>query len=278
VSGVSFHVGTELRNPREFLVAIRNCHSLFHQAAQEGMPMNVVDIGGGFPCPYALEGDPEEMESLPSLDAYFRPIREAIEELFPQQHALEHDFQELRTGSPHEGKAILKEERAIMKVLQTPLGSPIPGVTILAEPGRFISASCMTSISRVVSKAWRLNKLWVYLDESTYNSFAEPIRTEGKLKYPMFPLAHIDSSSSHSALFERDEHHHPRKRAQHPALIKTVLAGATCDSDDIIYPDFTLPRELAVGEIMVATMMGAYSIVGATEFNGFEKAKVVVVD
>ena len=35
--------------------------------------------------------------------------------------------------------------------------------------------------------------------------------------------------------------------------------------------DYPMPREVEVGELMITTMLGAYSSVAASEFNGFSK-------
>ena len=56
-----------------------------------------------------------------------------------------------------------------------------------------------------------------------------------------------------------------------------MLAGPTCDSIDVIDEDIDLPP-LEIGDVLVARMMGAYTLASATEFNFYPKPQVVVVE
>lgn len=47
--GVSFHVGTGCMNDIQYESAIRDCRDTYNMAKQEGIELNIVDIGGGFP-------------------------------------------------------------------------------------------------------------------------------------------------------------------------------------------------------------------------------------
>ncbi|MEW7978244.1 MAG: type III PLP-dependent enzyme [Candidatus Sedimenticola endophacoides] len=71
VRGLSFHVGSQSLSPATHAEAIRRCAELIRETEeQEGRPLDVLDIGGGFPVDYAMSGC--------DTDAYFRPIREAL--------------------------------------------------------------------------------------------------------------------------------------------------------------------------------------------------------
>ncbi len=124
-------------------------------------------------------------------------------------------------------------------------------IRLLAEPGRFISAPAMTSISSVMGKAERFDVPWYYLDDGLYGSYS------GQL------FDHIDYPKS--APYARGPLH------------TSVLAGPTCDSIDVIAEHIALP-ELEVGDLIVGRMMGAYTWASATEFNFFRKANIVVID
>jgi ornithine decarboxylase len=56
-----------------------------------------------------------------------------------------------------------------------------------------------------------------------------------------------------------------------------VLAGPTCDSIDVIREDMLLP-ELALGDLVVGRMMGAYTCASATDFNFIPRAKIVAIN
>ena len=49
VIGVSFHVGSGCNEPETFKVAIKYARDLFDLGLQLGHPMNLLDIGGGYP-------------------------------------------------------------------------------------------------------------------------------------------------------------------------------------------------------------------------------------
>jgi ornithine decarboxylase len=55
-----------------------------------------------------------------------------------------------------------------------------------------------------------------------------------------------------------------------------ILAGPTCDSLDVIAEGVALPP-LMLDDLIVVPNIGAYSIASATNFNGFERARVVLV-
>jgi ornithine decarboxylase len=74
IRGLSFHVGSQSLKPDMHVEAIRQCSKLMEQINCEARhPMNVLDIGGGFPVDYS--------GSQPDMEAYFTPIHEALNDL-----------------------------------------------------------------------------------------------------------------------------------------------------------------------------------------------------
>ncbi len=74
VRGLSFHVGSQSVTPDAHIDAIKRCAALIREVEErEGRPMDVLDIGGGFPADYAMSGF--------DADRYFAPIRTALQEL-----------------------------------------------------------------------------------------------------------------------------------------------------------------------------------------------------
>ncbi len=122
---------------------------------------------------------------------------------------------------------------------------------IIAEPGRFIVASSVTSVASVMGQATREGKTWYYLDDGVYGSFSGLMFDEAA--YP------IDSAKQDSERFE------------------SVLAGPTCDSIDVISDAIMLPK-LNNGDLIISRMMGAYTLATATDFNFFKRAEVVVLN
>lgn len=74
IRGLSFHVGSQSLSSNTHVSAIQQCALLIDEINQEiHNPMNVLDIGGGFPVDYAQEN--------PDLDGFFQPIQQALAEL-----------------------------------------------------------------------------------------------------------------------------------------------------------------------------------------------------
>ena len=71
IRGLSFHVGSQSPDSVTHVEAIQKCGTLIEHINQKlTNPMNVLDIGGGFPVDYAVEH--------PDMEAFFKPIREAL--------------------------------------------------------------------------------------------------------------------------------------------------------------------------------------------------------
>jgi ornithine decarboxylase len=52
VEGVSFHVGSQCTNFDNYTVALDIAATILNDARKKGFPLNLLDIGGGFPVPY----------------------------------------------------------------------------------------------------------------------------------------------------------------------------------------------------------------------------------
>ncbi|MEL7309288.1 MAG: tyrosine/phenylalanine carboxypeptidase domain-containing protein, partial [Pseudomonadota bacterium] len=124
-------------------------------------------------------------------------------------------------------------------------------VRVIAEPGRFIVASAVTSVASVMGQAIRDGKPWYYLDDGIYGSFSGLLFDEAS--YP------IDSFK------------------QSNERVESVLAGPTCDSIDVVSESIMLPK-LNNGDLIISRMMGAYTLATATDFNFFKRAEVIVLN
>lgn len=122
--------------------------------------------------------------------------------------------------------------------------------TIIAEPGRVLSGPSMTLVTKVMGKSLRDGVWWYYLDEGMYGSFS------GKM---------YDHADYLMSVFREGKRY------------TSVLAGPTCDSIDVLYENIRLPL-MEIGDLFVFAAMGAYTCASASTFNGFPRAKIVVVD
>ena len=122
--------------------------------------------------------------------------------------------------------------------------------SIIAEPGRVISGPSMTLATRIMGKSQRNGVWWYYLDDGMYGSFSGKMYDHAD--YPMW--------------VEREG-----------SRYTSVLAGPTCDSIDVIYENISLPH-LEIGDLLIFKSMGSYTSASASNFNGFPKAKIVLVN
>lgn len=123
------------------------------------------------------------------------------------------------------------------------------GTEVYAEPGRYLVASAGFALCEVVGKAQRNGQAWYYLDDGVYGLFSGQIYDHAK--YPLTTF----TNSSHKTL--------------------ATVAGPTCDSIDVIAENIELPV-LEVGDLVLGSEMGAYTLASATEFNSIPKAKTLV--
>lgn len=126
-----------------------------------------------------------------------------------------------------------------------------PRVRVIAEPGRFVVGPAVLGVASVIGRARREARWWYYLDDGLYGSY------NGQLyDHARYPLVALRSGGP-----------------QTPA----VLAGPTCDSIDVIAEDVPLPP-LALGDLIIARNMGAYTWSSATRFNSYPRTTVVSVN
>ena len=125
---------------------------------------------------------------------------------------------------------------------------------LLCEPGRFLAADCMTLLTAVVGTAERAGRTWHYLDDGLYGSYSN-VMTED-VHAPILALTELTGQSE-------------------PTLQPVTLAGPTCDSADVIARDYPMPG-LTVGDVLVSPLMGAYTAVTASRFNGIEATPIVM--
>jgi ornithine decarboxylase len=91
---------------------------------------------------------------------------------------------------------------------------------LLAEPGRYLAADCMTLLTSVVGTAERDGREWHYLDDGLYGSYSN-VMTED-VHPPILALRELtdDGASQYEPV---------------------TLAGPTCDSADVIARDYPMP-------------------------------------
>jgi ornithine decarboxylase len=77
VEGISFHTGSQCVNFNNFTEALAITSQIFYDARKKGFPLNLVDIGGGFPVPY----DPQ----VPEFSKLAAILNSEFDRLFPAE-------------------------------------------------------------------------------------------------------------------------------------------------------------------------------------------------
>ncbi|MFZ4761722.1 MAG: type III PLP-dependent enzyme, partial [Alphaproteobacteria bacterium] len=72
--GVSFHVGSQQRNPNSWDVALAESAELFRELEREGIELKMVNLGGGFPTRY--------LQDIPTAENYGRAIDDSLRRHF----------------------------------------------------------------------------------------------------------------------------------------------------------------------------------------------------
>jgi ornithine decarboxylase len=68
--GVSFHVGSQQRNPLMWNRALASAAAIFREMAERGITLSMVNLGGGFPTKY--------LKDVPAVKAYGRAIMDSL--------------------------------------------------------------------------------------------------------------------------------------------------------------------------------------------------------
>lgn len=142
----------------------------------------------------------------------------------------------------------------ITRFLKEDFGEDLP--EIIMEPGRSLVADAGILVSEVVliSRKSRTSLTrWVYLDVGKFSGLIETL--DESIKFPIYT----------------------EKRGE---LEEVIIAGPTCDSQDILYENYTyeLPLSLAIGDRVYFFTTGAYTTsYSSIEFNGFPPLKAYFI-
>lgn len=155
-------------------------------------------------------------------------------------------------GFPVDYDTVVPDIEAFCAPIRTALQGLPAGVEVFAEPGRYLAAPCLTSVSSVMGSKERGGRRWYYLDDGVYGSYSG--RLFDHARYPMSACGREDETGE-----------------------SCVVAGPTCDGLDVIDDDAWLPA-MQCGDLVLGRMMGAYTLASSTTFNSFPLARVVAIN
>ena len=123
------------------------------------------------------------------------------------------------------------------------------GARLICEPGRGLSADCMSLVTNVIGR--RGDR--VFLNDGIYGSFSEMMIPNSRIMYPARAYRAIGGEAIQLATDIRS----------------FVAYGPTCDSLDMLPHPIDLPADIQLGDFVEFGLIGAYSYSNRTEFNGF---------
>jgi ornithine decarboxylase len=133
VEGLSFHVGSQCANFRNYIDALDIALSIFNEAERRGFvigetlskrfPIKQLDIGGGFPVEY--NGTEPKFSELAQI------LNSKLEKDFPEDK-----------------------------------------YAILAEPGRFLVANAGTSIMKIIGRTIKRGRVRYHVDDGLYHTYS----------------------------------------------------------------------------------------------------------
>jgi len=164
------------------------------------------------------------------------------------------EFLDMGGGFPANYEDLASTIEDAAKVINAALDAYVPStVRVFAEPGRYLSANSSVMAATVIGRENRAGVEWLYLDVGVFQGLMEPLEMSD-WKYPIF-------TEKHSRGYKKS----------------FVLTGPTCDAYDTLGLDYTLPSDINVGDKLYIGATGAYSLVYASHFNGFEPPKTYYV-
>lgn len=128
--------------------------------------------------------------------------------------------------------------------------SLLEGGELMAEPGRALAAPGLSAVVEVLLR--KDNKL--YINDGLYGAFWE-LRYDAHDRYACRAIHDGQLLQGDTTEFE--------------------LLGPTCDSDDKMRGRIALPSNISIGDYIEFGAIGAYSLSGRSDFNGFFSDLVV---
>ena len=124
---------------------------------------------------------------------------------------------------------------------------------VLGEPGRALAAPGMSAVVEVILRKDRR----LFINDGMFGIFWE-LRYEGHERYPVRLWRDGQLHESTGASFQ--------------------LNGPTCDGTDTLPGTVELPDDVRPGDHLEFGHIGAYSLSGRTDFNGYYSDNVVIID
>jgi ornithine decarboxylase len=133
--------------------------------------------------------------------------------------------------------------------------------TVIAEPGRFLSANVFDLYVTVIGKKKNGSEIKYYINDSVYGSFNCKIFDYATFQFDIYRRGQEYSTLDYKKVW--------RSGGFSCATFESTIFGATCDSLDVVMEKVMIP-ELYVGDVLRFHEMGAYTYSASSQFNGIQ--------
>jgi ornithine decarboxylase len=189
-----------------------------------------------------------QSENIRSWAKAIKVAGEALAEL--KSHGFQADLLNICGGFPaNYGQPIPSLEDIGAAVTQAIADFVPKGTRVIAEPGRFVAAETSAIATTVIARERRGDTDWLYIDMGAFQGLMEVLEYTN-WKYPVFTTS--DDKANRT---------------------KFMLSGPTCDACDTLGNQYVLPADIKIGDRIVIGSAGAYTLVYASDFNGFSVPK-----
>ncbi|DBB08932.1 TPA: Mitochondrial 2-oxoadipate and 2-oxoglutarate transporter [Trebouxia sp. C0006] len=145
---------------------------------------------------------------------------------------------------------------------------PDPTVKVIAEPGRYFAEACCTFACMVFGI--RAQKL---LDGEQGYDYWITDGLYGSMNSVMYDHATLTTRPLTAAWSKNESEVATEHQPASEQLYKSTVFGPTCDGLDTVLTNYSLPK-LCNGDWLVFPNMGAYTLSGASNFNGINSTDV----
>lgn len=310
--GVSFHVGSGCLSTEAFVDAVRRAHGVFRKAEEIGLPpLQILDIGGGFPG----STDPYPH---PSFQDIAKALRGALDNLFPEESGVKliaepgryfaaethtlavcvfarRDVTMDEEGNDDDDDNNDENKNADENHKNDKKDDNNEEEEEEAEANHCAAPSDDESVEKP--------DFLYYVNDGVYGSFNCLIFDHAKAV--PFPLKMVDQTGEYTKESKKsdsdtdtdsdnnqdsddsDSGNVVKRKGDHnsntceeekdSAHYRCKIFGPTCDSFDLIAKDALLPK-LEIGDWMYFKEMGAYTVAAGSEFNGFLRPEMYFLD
>ncbi|KAG5455857.1 MAG: hypothetical protein BJ554DRAFT_4574 [Olpidium bornovanus] len=192
--------------------------------------------------------------------AYARAVR-ASAAVCRAARALGHDADTLDVGGGFTSRSLDSIADVVRPLLRDLWG----GKRVIAEPGRYFAETPFTLFCQVHGKRVRGGRRKYWISDGLYGLFNCVLYDKAR---PVASPLRLTRDGAGRPADGNDGDDDPQ--------FASTIFGPTCDGLDVVIEDCSLP-ELSVGDWVVFPDMGAYTLPGASDFNGFEATKTPVV-